>query len=61
MVYFQLKLVKIADFLKMYKIIFMFHFINRDIPDEPKRLFIIYTSIHCYGTSSMNKFDKIQT
>ena len=52
---FELNLLKIVDILKMYLVNLMLAFANKDIPEEPKRLFCRYVSVHYYQTQFKGK------
>ena len=52
---FELNLLKFADILKMHLVNLTLAFANKDIPEEPKRLFCLYVSVHYYQTHFKRK------
>ena len=46
----ELKLLKVKDIFSLTKLLFMFDFINENVPEELKTIFVINRSIHSYGT-----------
>ena len=46
----ELKLLKVKDIFSSTKLLFMFGFINENVPEELKTIFVINRSIHSYGT-----------
>ena len=54
--FFEIELLEIADIFKMQKIIFMFDFLNNNVPDELKTLSKINASTGSYETRSSQIF-----
>ena len=52
----ELKLLKIKDIFSLTKLLFMFDFINENVPEELKKVFVINRSIHSYETRSSTVF-----
>ena len=52
----DLKLLKDKDIFSSTKLLFMFDFINENIPEELKTVFVINRSIHSYETRSSMVF-----
>ena len=52
----ELKLLKVKDIVSLTKLPFMFDFINENVPDELKTIFVINRSIHSYETRSSMVF-----
>ena len=52
----DLKLLKLKDMFSLTKLLFMFHFINENVPDELKTTFVINRPIHSYETRSSMVF-----
>ena len=54
--YSELKLLKVNDISSFSKLLFMFDFINENIPEDLNRLFIFNKSVHSYETRSSHIF-----
>ena len=54
--YSELKLLKVNDISSFSKLLFMFDFINENIPEDLKRLFIFNKSLHSCETRSSQMF-----
>ena len=50
------KLLKVKGISSLTKLLFMFDFINENVPDELKTIFVINRSIHSYETRSSMVF-----
>ena len=52
----ELKLLKVKDIFSLTKLLFMFGFINENVPEELKTIFVINKSILSYETRSLMVF-----
>ena len=52
----ELKLLKVKDIFSLTKLLFMFDFINENVPEELKKNFVINRSIRSYETCSSMVF-----
>ena len=52
----ELKLLKVKDIFSLTKLLFMFDFINENVPEELKKIFVIDWFIHSYETRSSMVF-----
>ena len=52
----ELKLLKVKDIFSLTKLFLIFDFINENIPEELKTIFVINRSIHSYQTCSSLAF-----
>ena len=48
----ELKLLKVKDIFSLTKLLFMFAFINENVTEELKTIFVINRSMHSYETRS---------
>ena len=52
----EIKLLKVKDIFSLTKLLFMFDFVNKNVPEELKTIFVINRSIHSHETRSSMVF-----